>query len=197
MNKYNNSIIYIIKCKNKDIEDTYIGSTIDFKNRKRQHHEICYNENSEKFNYKLYKCIRENGGWDNFEMKEMIQTNCKDKYELLKLEGYYIKLYEPSLNKQIAGRTMEEWRNDNKEEIKEYKKEYNEKNKEYFKEYKKEWREKNKDKIKEYKKQYYEKHRDEVLKQQKEKIKCECGSFIRKSDIARHKQSKKHINLLK
>jgi len=184
-NKYNNSVIYIIKCKNETIKDCYIGSTINFKNRKSCHKSRCYNENSKLFNLKVYKFIRDNGGWNNFEIKEMITHNCNNKEELLKLEGEYIKSYKPSLNNRIAGRTK-----------KEYKKEYIENNKDkikkYNKEYNKEYREKNKDKIKEKDKQYRENNKDKI----KEKITCECGSIVNKSVFARHKKSKKHITYI-
>ena len=42
-------------------------------------------------------------------------------------------------------------------------------------------------------KRYYKKHKETVLEKMKEKIKCECGSIINKSEIARHRKSKKHI----
>lgn len=44
------------------------------------------------------------------------------------------------------------------------------------------------------KKEYYRDNKKEINKQQAQKIMCECGSNVRRSDIARHKKSNKHIN---
>ena len=45
--------------------EVYVGSTTDFKNRKRQHRCCIYNENSKHYNNKLYKTIRANDGeWE-------------------------------------------------------------------------------------------------------------------------------------
>jgi len=162
-NKYNNSIIYIIKCKDKTIKDCYIGSTINFKNRKKIHKSVCNNENSKSFNSKVYKFIRDNGGFNNFEIKKMITHNCNNKQELLKLEGEYIKLYKPSLNIKIEGRTRKEYRENNKLQIKGKKKEYYEKNKDKINNKKKEYRELNK----EYQKEYYEKNKLEINEKKK------------------------------
>jgi len=191
-NKYNNSIIYIIKCKDETIKDCYIGSTINFKRRKYHHKSRCYNENSKSFNLKVYKFIRDNNGWDNFYFDILENVNCNTRKELCKLEGEYIKLYKPSLNTNIEGRTIKEYqkeyRKNNKDKIKKYNKEYRELNKEYQKEY----YEKNKDKIKE----YYNDNKDKIREKNKDKIMCECGSIVRKSDIARHEKTIKCINIL-
>jgi len=45
-------------------------------------------------------------------------------------------------------------------------------------------------------KQYRENNREEILKYQTEKITCECGCEIRRSDLARHKRSNKHLAFL-
>ena len=63
----------------------------------------------------------------------------------------------------------------------EYGKEYRQKNKEYRKEKNQEWYQANKERIKE---------------QDKQKIECDCGSIVRRSDIARHKRTKKHSNYI-
>ena len=81
-----------------------------------------------------------------------------------------------------------------------YDKQYYQDNKDKIKEHQKQYRERNKDKIKEYKKeyskQYYEQNKDTILTKLKEKITCECGSTINKSEIARHRRSKKHIHYI-
>ena len=57
-----------------------------------------------------------------------------------------------------------------------------------------EYNHKNKERIAEQKKESYEQNRREILEKKKERITCECGSIIRKNDLARHKKSQKHKN---
>ena len=40
---------------------------------------------------------------------------------------------------------------------------------------------------------YRENNKDIINEQRKEKITCECGTIVRKTDIARHRKSLKHI----
>jgi len=49
---------------------------------------------------------------------------------------------------------------------------------------------------KEHFKEYYNKNKNRLLAQQGEKITCECGCKTRRSDIARHRKSKKHLKLM-
>ena len=75
---------------------------------------------------------------------------------------------------------------------KEYQQEYRQANKQKIKEQIKEYRQANKDKIKEQKKEYYQANKEKILEQNKEKIECDCGSIVRRSDIAQHNRTKKH-----
>ena len=84
----------------------------------------------------------------------------------------------------------------NKEQL-EKKKKYNEANKEKISEKKKEYYETNKEKLLEKRKEYYETNKEEILEKIKEKVRCECGSILRKSDMSRHQKSKKHQELKK
>jgi len=58
-------------------------------------------------------------------------------------------------------------------------------------EYGKEYRQKNKEYRKEKNQEWYQANKAEILEQNKEKIECECGSIVRRSDIARHNRDKK------
>ena len=209
--------IYMIKCNDENIKDTYIGSTKDFKSRFIKHKSNCNNIKSEKYNLKVYKFIRDNGGFNNWNMIKLEEFITDNNQEKLKKEKYYIKLYESNLNSYSPLRTIEEykeWYEDNKEQIKEQKKEWYEDNKEKRKKQNKEWYENNKEKIKEHKKEYYEKNKEklkeyyetnkkyrednkeQISEKGKEKIKCDCGSIIRKDSLKRHKKTKKHLNLM-
>jgi hypothetical protein len=67
---YSNTVIYKIYCKDKNINDIYVGNTTNFQARK-YHHKLAY-ENCEGC-LKIYKTIRENGGWDNWDIEEIAQ----------------------------------------------------------------------------------------------------------------------------
>ena len=54
---------------------------------------------------------------------------CNSKKELNRKEGKWIRQMD-CVNKTVAGRTQQEWIEENKEELKTYKKQYYEKNKE-------------------------------------------------------------------
>jgi hypothetical protein len=75
---YSSTIIYKIFCKNNSIKETYVGHTTNFIKRK-YHHKICCNNLNNNLN--IYKTIRENGGWDNWEMVEIGCYNCKNSEE--------------------------------------------------------------------------------------------------------------------
>ena len=182
MPNYENGVIYKIYCKDPLITDIYIGSTTDFKQRKGQHKSRCNNEKSPSYNMRVYKFIRENGEWDNWDSVVLEHYSCDSKFQLLKQERYFVELLKSSLNFEIPGRTSKEYSEDtkeqekkyreiNKEKIKERQKEYYEKNKEQKKEYyennkeiinlrRKEHYQNNKEKIKLYQKEYYEKNKE-------------------------------------
>ena len=90
---YSNTIIYKIYCKDKSITDVYVGHTTNFPQRKYQH-KIC----SKKDNVKLYNIIRENGGWENWEMVEVAKYNCKDSSEARIKEQQHFEMLNSSLN---------------------------------------------------------------------------------------------------
>jgi hypothetical protein len=75
---YSNTIIYKIYCKNNSISDFYVGHTTNFIKRKHEH-KISYNKSSNKL--KIYETIRNNGGWENWDIVEIAKYNCKDVSE--------------------------------------------------------------------------------------------------------------------
>ena len=78
---YLNTIIYKIVCKDLSITDVYIGQTTNFRTRKNQHKRNCCNPDAEKHHLKVYQYIRENGGWENFDMIEIEKYSCNDANE--------------------------------------------------------------------------------------------------------------------
>ena len=115
---YSNTIIYKIFCKDENISDFYIGHTTNFFQRKSSHKIICENSNSPSYNTKLYKTIRENGGWNNWTMTEIAKYNCKDATEARIREQEHYALLNPSLNlvKPLSNNEFSILKNDNIED---------------------------------------------------------------------------------
>jgi hypothetical protein len=198
---YSKCIIYKFTCLDKTIEYIYVGSTTNWIQRKRQHKSDCNNEKSKSYNYKLYTIIRENGGWDNWNMIQIEEYPCNNKREAVSREEYWRVELNAQLNMRCAFRTKEE-RNEQqkqyiknlsqekKEQMKERDKKYREENKEEIKTNKKKYYEEHKEDLKESNRQrakkYYEEHKEEVLKKQKE---------YQKKKISPHNQ-RTHLNNL-
>jgi len=165
MVNYNKSTIYKLCCKDPEVKDEYIGSTTNFKLRKHGHKYACTNETHKKYHLKVYKCIRDNGNWDNWNMVEVEKYAATDKQDLHKRERYWIETLKTTLNKVIPTQTDKEYRDNNKEK----KAEYREKNKGKIAEKYKEYYEENKDKILDNKKEYYEKNKHKIAEKNKKK----------------------------
>jgi len=226
MVNYGNGLIYKLCCKDINIKDEYVGSSVDFTERKRCHKNQCNNPNGKEYNFYVYKFIRDNGGFENWQMVLVEKFPCESKLQLKQRERHWIETLESKLNSNIPTRTKKEYNEEHKDEIKEQKKVYYEEHKDeikerkkvYYEEHKDEikerkkvYRDKNRDEIKEQKKVYYEEHidefkernkeyyyhnKDEILEKSKEKITCECGAIVCKNHISRHRITQKHLKLL-
>jgi len=211
-------IFYKIACLDDSCDLFYIGSTANWKARNYTHKHNCTNENSTKYNYKVYQTIRENGGWYNFKMIQIGTREQLTKRQAEEIEDVYRLELKASMNGRRCYTTEEQKR----EYQKEYHKEYYEANEEYFKEYReankehkkeinKEYREANKDKIKEYNKDYNTKNKDKIKEHNKkykevnkdnlkaivsQKINCECGCQVRRDNLSTHKKTQKHLDLV-
>jgi len=196
---YSKGLIYKLCCKDPNIIDIYIGSTTNMKNRKNQHKFRCNNPTDKNYNLKVYKFIRENGGWDNWTMVLVEYVNATSKQELEKEERVVIELLKPTLNYVIPTRTKKEWTEDNKKKIVEQQKTYREVNKIEITENNKKYYEENREKILENQKIYREKNKIEINKKQKKnyeqnkekkKVKCEfCKCLVNKYKLNQHQQT--------
>ena len=95
---YSKTIIYKITCNDETVNYTYVGHTTDFTKRKYHHKNTCKNENSISYNIKLYKTIREHGGWENWNMIEVACYNCKDSTEARIKEQEHYEILKANLN---------------------------------------------------------------------------------------------------
>jgi hypothetical protein len=163
---YSKTIIYVIKCKDDNITEEYIGSTTDFTKRKSSHKISCNNEKSKSYNQLKYKFIRDNGSWDNWIMLEVEKYPCNDKREAEKREEEIRVERKAKLNsiKAFGAETKEEYykiyREENKEYIKEQKNHYYKENKEEINTKHKKYYEEHKEQMKERHNQYYKEHKE-------------------------------------
>lgn len=166
--RYKDGKIYTITCEDGAV---YVGSTIQtLKERFRIHKkktETCH------MNY----YIRDNydGDWSKCKIELYENYPCNSEKELERREGEIIRLLG-TINKQIVGRTYKEWYDKNREKIREY--DITRGKTEKRKEQKRIWDLNNR----EYK---------------NEKIKCECGCWVSRKGIAKHRRTKKHQDLMK
>ena len=149
---YSKTVIYKIVCNDLDIKDCYVGHTTDFVRRKVAHKYNCNAENDKSYNFKLYKKIRENGGWNNFSIVLIEKYPCNDGDEARARERYWYENLNASLNTVYPARTKQEYFKEYDIIIKEYKKKYNELNKDKIKEDNRDYKINNKENIQKVKK---------------------------------------------
>ena len=146
---YGKTVIYKIVCNDLTIKQCYVGHTTDMTKRKYAHKSCCHNEKDKDHNHKIYKIIREKGGWSNWSMLLVEKFPCKDKHEACKRERELYEELDAKMNMVRPYRT--------KEEIEQYDKQYREKNKEKIEQYYQD----HKEKIKENNKQHYQDHKQD------------------------------------
>ena len=106
---YSKVVIYKIVCNDLNVSDCYVGHTTDFKSRKNCHKSKCNNENVKGYNSKVYKSLRENGGWNNWSMIEIEKYPCNDAHEARAKEREWYEKLSANLNFDVPGRSMQEY----------------------------------------------------------------------------------------
>lgn len=147
---YQRTIIYKIVCNDLDKTDVYVGYTSNFNKRKCLHKTACNNVNGEKYELKVYKYIRQNGGWENFSMVEIEKYPCNDSNEARARERHWYENLNSGLN---CNRPIT---SDDEKREQQYK--YRIENKDLINAKQKIYYERDKDK----KKQYYERNKDRL-----------------------------------
>jgi hypothetical protein len=160
MVNYQNAKVYLLRSHNTD--KVYVGTTTRKLSDRFSEH---------KHRTKHYNCSsKEIFEYGDCYIELYKKYPCNDKEELRQIEGEVIRELD-CVNKIIAGRTDEQYKEDNRVELR------------------------TKQKI------YTEKNREEINKKQREdprrseKIECECGLFISRRNIANHKKTKTHYKL--
>ena len=148
---YSRCIIYKIVCNDFNVKDLYVGHTTDLVKRRWQHKTRCTNSRTKGYDIKIYKVIRDNGGWDNWSIIVVENFSaCKNAEDARTRERYWFEHLNASLNTILPIITKQEIYDNNKQ--------YYENNKESVLQYQKQYRADNKDKSEQYSKQYYIEH---------------------------------------
>ncbi len=186
MPNYNDGKIY--KLWIHETDDIYIGSTTQNLSQRLASHKRDfinkYNSCSSKILFELSDKV----------MIELIEEyKCNNKNELERKEGEHIR-NNNCVNKNIAGRTQEEYILESKEKI-------SNKNKIYYKKNKLEQQKKcnnyyneNKDAILLKRQNYYDVNKNEIIKKNSIKINCECGGFYKIGNKTNHYRTKIHLD---
>ena len=186
---YQNTVIYKIVCNDLNITDCYVGHTTNFRHRKASHKHICSNDEHKDYNIKLYKSIRQNGGWNNWTMIEIEKFPCNDSNEAHARERYYYELLNATNNTNCPNRSVNEWQGINKEKIKQY----IENNKERFQALQAKYYQDNKEIYLARARQTREKNKEMLS----EKFVCECGGIYTSQHRTTHNKTKKHLDFVK
>ena len=153
----------IYKVLNTVDDQIYVGSTTQSLSKRMGKHR----SDAPCGNSKFYKHINDIGV-DNFYI-ELIETYpCNSNDELQKREGEWIRQLG-TLNQTVPGRTKQQYREDNKDKIRETMQQY---------------RTINKDKLLEKQQQYKE--------QRKYICNCVCGSRVKKINMCKHLKTETH-----
>jgi hypothetical protein len=86
---YSNTCIYFITPKDESNNLAYVGSTTNFRQRKYEHKSYCNKETHHSHHYNLYQTIKQNGGWDAFDIYEVEYVPCENAAEKASNERYW------------------------------------------------------------------------------------------------------------
>jgi hypothetical protein len=186
---YKNGKIYTIRSYQTD--DIYIGSTTQTLTKRFSIHKSDLKswKKGKRHYTTSYEIIKYGDAY--IELLEVCP--CSNKMELCRREGELIRSMD-CINKNVAGRTKQEYKKENKEKIKEKNKEYYQENKEKNKEKIKEYYQENKEKIKIQMKEYRAKNK--INEQRNKKVNCKCGGKYIYYNKSHHFKSKKHLKFV-
>ena len=183
MVNYTNSKIYKITCNVTGL--TYYGSTVNPLSKRMGEHRSNFKTNRGTCKSKL---VLASGDYDYCLVEKW---PCADKSELHQRERFYIESNE-CVNLMIPGRTQKEYYSDNKEEYREYRSAHKEDAAKYDKKYYSD----NKEKLLKQMKEYRAENKDELDAKAAVKITCCCGCLVSKRNIATHRKTQRHIDMM-
>jgi hypothetical protein len=167
MPDYSKSQIYSVRIFEND-NIIYIGSTT-------QSLAVRFGGHKRDSKCSLYQYIQDNynGDFKCCYIEILEPYECNSKIELNRKEGELIRKYKADknyfvINKYTAGRTDQEYYQDNVIKILEAKKQYAQDNAETIKTFQKQYRKDNADKIKQGKQQYYQNNAEKIKEYQRQ-----------------------------
>jgi hypothetical protein len=180
MVNYSNGKIYKIESHSGD--KIYIGSTTkQYLSQRMDKHRADYKfwKNGKGGKIRSFELFDEYG-IENCSIILLELFPCNTKDELVSRESFYIRTFD-CVNKVIPGRSLSEWRDENKGSINKWHKEYYQVNKE---------------KHKELLHKYYIAHKEAIQDKKKQIFHCDCGIKCIASSKSRHLKSAKHTKNL-
>lgn len=172
--------VYVIWARNEDGEEVrYYGHTYDMKEREKEHRK-SYNAwvragRPDKIS-QTYACssvfVLDMEEWS---MDVLHELEC-DEEEASRVEGNYIR-NNKCVNRLVAGRTRQQYHQDNKERL-------NAKSRQYHQD--------NCDRLNERNREYNRTYRQANKEKRTEKVPCECGLMIKRGNMWQHLKSQKH-----
>ena len=154
--------IYKIVCLDPKITSCYVGSTRALIQRRYDHKRYCNKPSRKEYNDKVYRFIRDNGGWENWKIVTIGEPITCKKRRAEELAYDKIRELKAVLNSNFPTSSPKQ---DNVENV---------------------------EAVKSYKKQYYIKNREAILKKQSQKFICNCGGSFTRRHKAEHEKGKKH-----
>ena len=189
MPDYSKIQIYRFVCNDLTIKDNYVGSTTNWTKRKQHHKKCCNNLNNNHSHLNIYKVMRENGGFENWNMILIEDYPCENRRQAEQREQYWKEFYNDNMgqnrafvteeqkiqeshefhkkhyqaNKDILAEKYQAKYQANKTKILEQTRAYKQANKDIIKERSRAYRQANKDIIKEQSRAYYQANKDLIL----------------------------------
>ena len=190
---YSKAVIYKLQHKEHS-HLLYIGSTTNFRLRKNGHKCECSNPEQSNYNLKKNSIIRENGGWEMFNMIQIKEFPCENKRELEKEEDRIIRELNPLMNlfrafiseeerKSVNCERTRKYNNNNKEIVSERNKKYQEENRDKINEQERKRRQENPERLRNYR----EENRDKINEQARKRRQEDPEKFKDKDKINRLK----------
>lgn len=159
---FSNCYIYHIVDSDKVIH--YVGSTSNMNSRKSKHKYNCSHEHCEHYHFDIYQYIRNNGGWNEFEVVPIRKIeNISNKTDLRIAEREEMEKFTGLKNMRGSYLSTEEQLEQKRESTKIWRKQNPEKNAEH----QRQWRQNNPEKKSESSKKWYEANKEKVMDYQR------------------------------
>ena len=167
---FSKTVIYKICCRDLTVTDVYVGSTTHIVKRRCNHKSRCANETGKHYNLQVYRFIRANGGFENWDVIVIEEFRCENSEQARTRERFWLEQLGATLN----SRRPIETKQDVKDQTKKYYTEHTAELKEQVKKYRTE-------------------HAAEIKAQQAERITCQCGVEHSRGNKAIHLRTAKHV----